>query len=175
MLAACLLPFFFGPHRKGFIDFRGSGNARFLFEFFDALLGRFQFLQRRFQLALLRHDDVDQAIHADASRAHVLFELLDGVHAENLSNRQPRSCASLSNCVNGQTPILVKLRQKIDSNKGTLSEIQSDPVTAPLKFLYSRLGQLAIPKQQILQQRQFAQMGDRGIRYLSCLANAEAF
>ena len=50
----------------------------------------------RLQLALLHRDDVDQAIHADSSVTHVPFELLDGVHAENLSNRPPTSCASFS-------------------------------------------------------------------------------
>ena len=88
VLAACLLPFFLGPHREWLIDLGGGGAASFLFEFFDALPGQFQ-------LPLQRHDDVDQAIDVNPSLAHVLFELLGGVHAENLSNRQPRSCASL--------------------------------------------------------------------------------
>ena len=35
---------------------------------------------------------IDQAIHVDTSLAHVLFELLDGVHADSLSNR-PRAAA----------------------------------------------------------------------------------
>ena len=61
------------------------------------LPGRFQFLQRCFQLPLLRHDDVDQAIHADPSLVHVLFELLDGVHADSLSNRNSASCAVFGN------------------------------------------------------------------------------
>ena len=49
----------------------------------------------RFQLPLQRHDDVDQAIDVDPSVAHVLLELLDGVHAGNLSNHPSCSCAKL--------------------------------------------------------------------------------
>jgi hypothetical protein len=72
-----------------------------LFEFFDAP-------ERRLQLSLLHLDDVDQAIHADSSFAHVLFELLDGVHAENLSKRRCASCASFQFSANGQATILRK-------------------------------------------------------------------
>src|ERR1019366_2762831 len=94
VLVASLLPFFLGPHREGLIDLGGAAAADFLFEFFDALPGRFE-------LPLEGHDDVDQAIDADASRGDILLKLLVGVHAKNLSNRQPRSCPSFENSVNG--------------------------------------------------------------------------
>ena len=103
---ACLLPFFLGAHGKGLIDFGGSGAARFLFEFIDTP-------QRRLQLSLLHLDDVDQAIHADSSFAHVLFELLDGVHAENLSKRRRISCASFQFSANSQATILGKPASEI--------------------------------------------------------------
>jgi len=80
LLAAGLLPFFLGPHREWLIDLDGGCAAGFLFEFFDALLGRFQ-------LPLQRHDDVKQALNVDTSRTHVLFELLDGVHAARFLDR----------------------------------------------------------------------------------------
>ena len=76
---ASLLSFFLSPHGKGFIDLgrrRGRRPAQFLFEFFDALFGRFQ-------LSLLRHDDLDQAIEVDPTVTDILFELLDGVHASS--------------------------------------------------------------------------------------------
>src|ERR1019366_7452429 len=94
VLVASLLPFFLGPHREGLIDLGGAAAADFLFEFLDASLGRFE-------LPLEGHDDVDQAIDADASRDDILLKLLVGVHAKNLSNRQPRSCPSFENSVNG--------------------------------------------------------------------------
>src|ERR1019366_563474 len=94
VLVASLLPFFLGPHREGLIDLGGAAAADFLFEFLDALPGRFE-------LPLEGHDDVDQATDADASRGDILLKLLVGVHAKNLSNRQPRSCPSFENSVNG--------------------------------------------------------------------------
>ena len=47
----------------------------------------------RFQLPLQDHNDVVQAIHVDPSLAHILLELLDGVHADSLSNGHSGSCA----------------------------------------------------------------------------------
>ena len=88
---ASLLSFFLSPHGKGFIDFgrrRGWRPAQFLFEFFDALFGRFQ-------LSLQRHDDVDQAIDIDPTVTDILFELLDGVHASSLK-KMARAAAPVS-------------------------------------------------------------------------------
>src|SRR5262249_14719584 len=61
--------------------------AQLLLQFFDALAGRLQ-------LSLLGHDDFDPTTRNDPSFAHVLFELLDGVHAHTLSKLPARSCAS---------------------------------------------------------------------------------
>jgi hypothetical protein len=94
-----LLPFFLGTHEKGLIDFGRGGAARFLFEFFDTP-------ERRLQLSLQHLDDVDQAVYANPFFTHVLFELLDGVHAENLSNRRCASCASFQFSASGQVTIL---------------------------------------------------------------------
>src|ERR1019366_3645299 len=95
VLVASLLPFFLGPHREGLIDLGGAAAADFIFEFFDVLPGPFELLPEG-------HDNVDQAIDANASLGDILFQLLVGVHAKNLSNRQPPSCASFENSVNGQ-------------------------------------------------------------------------
>jgi len=97
--AAYLLPFFLGAHGKWLIDLGGAAAASFLFEFFDTP-------ERRLQLPLLHLDDVDQAIHADSSFAHVLFELFDRVHAENLSKRRRASCASFPFSASGQVTTL---------------------------------------------------------------------
>src|ERR1019366_7539348 len=125
VLVASLLPFFLGPHREGLIDLGGAAAADFLFEFFDALPGRFE-------LPLEGHDDVDQAIDADASRGDILLKLLVGVHAKNLSNRQPRSCPSFENSVNG--PIFC--RGPCVRDLTATAKTQPSPFPFPAKRIY---------------------------------------
>ena len=95
-LATLLLPLLLGTHRKRLLNLtrapRGwrRGIRRVLFEFLDPL-------PSRLELPLQRPNDVEQPIKADPPFANVLLELLDGIHAGNLSNRPSRSCAKFTN------------------------------------------------------------------------------
>ena len=89
-----VLPFFFGADGERLIDFGGSrraGAVRKLaqssFEFPDALACGLE-------LPLLRDEELDQAVRVDAPLPQVLFELLDGVHADSLCKRPGGSCAN---------------------------------------------------------------------------------
>ena len=92
-----LLPFFFGPHRERFGDFRGRGagaatglqfqRGDFLLQFRDALPGCFEFRERPRQF-------VQPALRVDASRSHVRFRLVEGIHAASIPTGWPRSCAT---------------------------------------------------------------------------------
>lgn len=75
VVAARLLPLFLGTQGKGLLRLGCHGATALFFEFCDALACRLK-------LPLRRNDEIDQPIHADPSLAHLLFELIDGVHAD---------------------------------------------------------------------------------------------
>ncbi|MBX9680116.1 MAG: hypothetical protein K2X38_15240, partial [Gemmataceae bacterium] len=96
-----VLPFFFGADGERLIDFGGSRRAgaarklaQFSLEFLDTLACGLELPLLDVELPLLRDEEFDEAVRVDAPLPQVLFELLDGVHADSICKRPRPSCAN---------------------------------------------------------------------------------
>jgi hypothetical protein len=96
LFAALFLALFFCPHRKRRVDLGCCCDTELLLKFLDALLGLGELLCRRLELTLNANEQIDEADGIDSTLSYIVLELFDGVHAESLSSRLARSCASLS-------------------------------------------------------------------------------